>query len=169
MGAEADRDPLCSTRRSLTLQQTVARSKSEAAIRDARPGDAQAIAALLGELGYPSKAAAITRRLERIASDSSSRLFVAEVDGEVAGLAGLHVLPLIEHDEVGCMLTAIVVGEAFRRLGIGGELVAAVEREARSRGCSRLVLGSADRRADAHAFYETLGFQTTGRRFVKSL
>jgi N-acetylglutamate synthase-like GNAT family acetyltransferase len=153
----------------MTLQDVVAKSKSEVDIRDARPGDAEAIAALLGELGYPSDGAAVRRRLGRIRSDASSRLFVAETDGDIAGLAGLQVLPLIEHDEVGCMLTAIVVAERYRRRGIGVELVATVEREARYRGCSRLVLGSAERRTDAHAFYEALGFETTGRRFVKAL
>jgi GNAT superfamily N-acetyltransferase len=138
-------------------------------IRDARPADAAAIAALLGELGYPAEAAQVERRLEGIAGDQSSRLFVVDVNGEVAGLGGLHVLPLIEHDELGCMLTAMVVGAKHRRQGIGAELVGAVEREARSRGCNRLVLSSADRRTDAHAFYESLGFEATGRRFVKAL
>jgi GNAT superfamily N-acetyltransferase len=138
-------------------------------IRDARPPDAAAIAALLGELGYPAEAAQVERRLEGIARDQSSRLFVVDVKGEVAGLGGLHVLPLIEHDELGCMLTAMVVGAKHRRQGIGAELVGAVEREARSRGCNRLVLSSADRRTDAHAFYESLGFEATGRRFVKAL
>jgi GNAT superfamily N-acetyltransferase len=138
-------------------------------IRDAGSGDAAAIADLLGELGYPAEAARVRRRLERIAHDPSSKLFVAEVSGEIAGLGGLHVLPLVEHDEPGCMLTALVVAAAHRRQGVGGELVGAVEREARSRGCSRLVLSSADRRADAHAFYESLGFEATGRRFVKAL
>jgi GNAT superfamily N-acetyltransferase len=138
-------------------------------IRDARPADAAAIADLLGDLGYPAEAAPVQRRLERIAHDPSSKLFVAEVSGEIAGLGGLHVLPLVEHDELGCMLTAMVVGAEHRRQGIGAELLRAVEREARSRGCNRLVLGSADRRADAHAFYESLGFEVTGRRFVKPL
>jgi GNAT superfamily N-acetyltransferase len=143
--------------------------KSAARIRRARPGDAEAIAGLLGELGYPAEAAQVERRLERIARDPSSRLFIADVNGEIAGLGGLHVLPLVEHDELGCMLTAMVVGVKHRRRGIGAELVSAVEREARSRGCDRLVLSSADRRADAHAFYESLGFEATGRRFVKTL
>jgi GNAT superfamily N-acetyltransferase len=138
-------------------------------IRDARPADAAAIAALLGELGYPAEAAQVELRLEGIAGDQSSRLFVVDVNGGVAGLGGLHVLPLIEHDELGCMLTAMVVGAKHRRQGIGAELVGAVEREARSRGCNRLVLSSADRRTDAHAFYESLGFEATGRRFVKAL
>jgi GNAT superfamily N-acetyltransferase len=142
---------------------------STLAIRDVRPTDAAAIAELLAELGYPAEAAQVERRLERIADDQSSRLFVADVDGEIAGLSGLHVLPLVERDEVGCMLTAMVVGAKHRRKGVGAELVAAVERDARSRGCSRLVLSSADRRADAHAFYESLGFEATGRRFVKAL
>jgi N-acetylglutamate synthase-like GNAT family acetyltransferase len=138
-------------------------------IRAARPADAAAIADLLGELGYPAEAARVERRLERIAHDASSTLFVAEVSGEIAGLGGLHVLPLVEHDELGCILTAMVVGAEHRRHGIGAELVRAVEHEARSRGCSRLVLSSADRRLDAHAFYESLGFEATGRRFVKAL
>jgi hypothetical protein len=60
------------------LQQAVAKSKSEVAIRDARPGDAEAIAALLGELGYPSDGAAVRRRLGRIMSEVSSRLHMAE-------------------------------------------------------------------------------------------
>jgi GNAT superfamily N-acetyltransferase len=138
-------------------------------IRDARPSDAAAIAGLLGQLGYPAEAAQVERRLERIAGDPSSRVFGAEANGDIAGLGGLHVLSLIEHDELGCVLTAMVVGEEHRRQGIGAELVGAVEREARSRGCNRLVLSSADRRADAHAFYESLGFEATGRRFVKAL
>jgi GNAT superfamily N-acetyltransferase len=139
------------------------------AIKEARPADAAAIVDLLGELGYPADAARVGRRLERIAHDPSSKLFVAEINGQIAGLGGLHVLPLVEHDELGCMLTAMVVGAEHRRQGIGAELLRAVEREARSRGCSRLVLGSADRRLDAHAFYESLGFEATGRRFVKTL
>jgi GNAT superfamily N-acetyltransferase len=167
--SEADRAPPCSRRGELTLQQPVAKSKSEVAVRDARPSDAQAIAVLLGELGYPAEAAQVKRRLERIADNPSSRLFVAEVNGEIAGLGGLHVLPVVYDDELDCMLTAMVVGAEHRRQGIGADLVDAVEREARSRGCRRLVLGSADRRADAHAFYETLGFEATGRRFVKAL
>jgi GNAT superfamily N-acetyltransferase len=142
---------------------------STLAIRDGRPADATAIADLLAELGYPAEAARVERRLVRIADDPGSRLFVAEVNGEIAGLGGLHVLPLVEHDELGCMLTAMVVRADHRRQGVGAELVGAVEREARSRGCTRLVLGSADRRADAHAFYQSLGFEATGRRFVKTL
>jgi GNAT superfamily N-acetyltransferase len=44
-----------------------------------------------------------------------------------------------------------------------------VESEARARGCERLELTSAQRRADAHAFYSSLGFEPASQRFLKSL
>ena len=49
------------------------------------------------------------------------------------------------------------------------ELVLVIEREARSRGGQRVLVHSANHRADAHAFYERLGFEATGLRFVKAL
>jgi ribosomal protein S18 acetylase RimI-like enzyme len=142
---------------------------SEVAIREARPEDSQAIAELLGELGYPTDFSRFERRLERIERDPSSRLFVATVNDRVAGLAGFHQLPLVEHDEPGCQLTALVVGDAYRRTGVGSELVRAVEREARSRGGQRVLVNTAHHRKDAHAFYERLGFEATGLRFIKEL
>jgi GNAT superfamily N-acetyltransferase len=143
--------------------------RTDVAIREARPEDSEAVADLLGELGYPTDAARFERRLDRIERDPSSRLFVAIVNGHVAGLAGFHLLPLVEHDEPGCQLTALVVGEAYRRTGVGSELVRTVENEARSRGGRRVVVNTARHRADAHAFYNRLGFEATGLRFIKSV
>jgi ribosomal protein S18 acetylase RimI-like enzyme len=127
------------------------------------------VARLLGELGYPTGTDQAGERLERLMRDPTSQLWIAEVDGEVAGLAALHVMNLVEHEEPGCVMSALVVGERFRRRGIGERLAEAVEEEARSRGCTRVVLSSAHRRADAHAFYEQLGYEHTGRRYAKDL
>jgi GNAT superfamily N-acetyltransferase len=143
--------------------------RTEVAIREARPEDSEAVAELLGELGYPTDAARFEHRLERIERDPSSRLFVAIVNDRIAGLAGFHLLPLVEHDEPGCQLTALVVGEEYRRTGVGSELVRTVESEARSRGGRRVLVNTARHRKDAHAFYERLGFEATGLRFIKSL
>jgi len=62
-----------------------------------------------------------------------------------------------------------VVGERFRRQGIGELLMEALENEARTRGGTYLVLNTAHRRAGAHAFYEALGYEHTGRRYTKEL
>ncbi|HZC28925.1 MAG TPA: GNAT family N-acetyltransferase [Gaiellaceae bacterium] len=135
-------------------------------VREARREDARAIAALLAELGYPVAADAIPRRLARLDA-CGDLVLVAEVDGVVAALAHLHVSPAIEYDRPAAKLSALVVGGRRRRSGIGRALVEAVEAEARSRGCGLLFLTTAERRANAHTFYERLGFERTGRRYAK--
>ena len=135
-------------------------------IRDARPGDADAIAGLLAQLGYPTDAASAARRLERLGDD---RLVVAESDGSVTGLAQLHVSPSLEYDRPAAKLAALVVDSAHRGHGVGRALVAAIEAEARTRGCELLYVTTAERRADAHDFYERLGLEYTGRRYAKRL
>jgi len=139
------------------------------AIRDARAEDGEALAGLLGQLGYPATADAVSIRIDRLAASGDDRLVVAEADGEVVGLAALHVSLAVEYDEPVAKLSAIVVDERHRRRGVGEALVAAMEAEARARGCCVIFLTTAERRADAHAFYERIGFEHTGRRFAKQL
>ena len=127
------------------------------------------IAVLLGELGYPSTEEQAAERIDRISGDPSTWLVVADVDGEIAGFGALHVQNLVERDEPGCQVAGLVVGEHFRRRGVGEALMEALEDEARARGSVNLVLNTAHRRADAHAFYEALGYQHTGRRYAKEL
>ena len=138
-------------------------------LRLAQARDAPALSRLLEQLGYHTTPAGVARRLTRLESDPAARALVAEVAGEVAGLATLRVEHLIEHEQPFCRLTALVVDERRRGTGIGAALTAAVEEEARRRDCAGVVLTSADRRTDAHAFYRRLGYHDTGRRFVKSL
>jgi ribosomal protein S18 acetylase RimI-like enzyme len=136
-------------------------------IRRANPEDAAGIAPLLDELGYPSTAAQVEARLAAL--PAGELVLVAELDGQVAGLAGLRVEPLIERDDPSGRLTALVVGSRWRGRGLGETLVRAVEEEARARGCERVVLSSGTHRDDAHGFYERVGYEVTGRRFAKQL
>jgi GNAT superfamily N-acetyltransferase len=137
-------------------------------IRDALAPDAHAIAVLLTQLGYPSDADDVEERLERLRV-VGDRVFVAELDGEVVGLAHLQVTPAIERDRPAGKLGALIVDEARRGRGIGRALVEAVEREARLRGCELVFLTTSERRDDAHAFYERVGFEQTGRRYGRTL
>ena len=52
---------------------------------------------------------------------------------------------------------------------MGEVLMQALEDEARARGGKTMVLNTAHRRWDAHAFYEALGYEHTGRRYAKEL
>jgi GNAT superfamily N-acetyltransferase len=146
-----------------------ASAASSVTIREATALDADAVAALLGELGYPTSPAQAGQRLQRIAADPSSWVIVAEVESELAGLGVLQVQNLVERDEPGCKVAGLVVGQRYRRRRIGELLMQALEDEARRRGGKVMGLNTAHRRADAHAFYEALGYEHTGRRYAKKL
>jgi GNAT superfamily N-acetyltransferase len=135
-------------------------------IRDARAEDGPALARLLGQLGYPADSVGVARRLERLGDD---RLLVAEREGRVVGFAQLHLSPSIEYDGPAGKLAALVVDEHERGTGLGRALVESVEAEARARGCVLLFVTTSEQRADAHAFYERMGLEHTGRRFAKRL
>ena len=137
-------------------------------IRDARARDSAAIARLLDQLGYPAEPAAIVSRLERLAI-VGDRVVVAEVGGEVVGLAHLQVTPTIEYARPAAKIGALIVDDAHRGEGIGRALVEALEAEARARGCELLFLTTSAKRKDAHEFYRRVGLEETGRRFTKSL
>jgi GNAT superfamily N-acetyltransferase len=137
-------------------------------IRDARPEDAEAIARLLGQLGYPAEPASVRARLERLLI-VGDRVVVAELDGQVVGLAQLHVSPTIEHEQPAAKVSALVVDESHRGEGIGRALVEAMEAEARTRRCVLLFLTTSARREDAHEFYRRVGLEETGKRFAKYL
>jgi GNAT superfamily N-acetyltransferase len=138
------------------------------AIREARDGDAEAIAALLGELGYPTTAEVAGERLARLRADAASWLWVAAEGERLVGLVGLHVMPLLERGPF-ARITALVVAEDWRRRGVGRALMARAHEQAVAEGCERMELSSADRRADAHAFYRDIGFEEASRRFLKYL
>jgi GNAT superfamily N-acetyltransferase len=137
-------------------------------IRDARADDAEGIATLLGQLGYPTEAAAVPPRLERLMI-VGDRIVVAELGGQIVGFAQLHVSPAIEYEQPAAKLSALVVDEAHRGKGIGRALVESMEAEARARRCAMLFLTTAARREDAHEFYRRVGLEETGKRFAKRL
>jgi GNAT superfamily N-acetyltransferase len=137
-------------------------------VRDAAASDAGEIARLLEQLGYPTGAAQVRARLERLAI-VGDRVVVAELDGRVVGSAHVQVSPALERERPVARIGALVVDESYRRRGVGAALVASAEAEARLRGCEVLILTTAEARDDAHAFYEQLAFEQTGRRYSRTL
>jgi GNAT superfamily N-acetyltransferase len=124
-------------------------------VRRARSDDAEAIAALMAQLGYDVPASAITARLQRLGERRD--VFVA-TDGErVVGWAAL----LIDEAFVegfAAFLEGFVVDEAARSRGIGVVLLEAVEARARERGCAEIRVQSNVLRERAHSFYERNGY-----------
>jgi GNAT superfamily N-acetyltransferase len=139
------------------------------AFRDATDEDAEALAALLGELGYPVAASALPARLARFRYQSNGRVLLAVSGNDVIAFAAVEVTYPIHSPEPVAHLTAFAVASTARRQGVGQRLLVAVEDLARASGCHHVVVTSAEHREDAHAFYPSAGWLLTGRRFGKSL
>jgi GNAT superfamily N-acetyltransferase len=138
-------------------------------VREATPADAAALAPLLTELGYPSDPQAVAERVATLAADKWSGVWVAVVNGAIAGAASAHASPLLSRDARICRITAMIVTESAQGAGVGRALLARVEQEARDWNCDRIEVTSSDHRAGAHAFYARLGFQAKPHRFIRSL
>ena len=139
------------------------------AIRDAIVEDYVTIAHLLGELGYPSMPDGVRQRLARLLPRDDTRVFVAERSASIVGALGLHRMPVLTSVSDIAMIIALVVTEEARHTGVGRRLVEKAEDEARLWRCGRIMVTSAERRTEAHDFYERLGYEYTGRRFAKRL
>jgi GNAT superfamily N-acetyltransferase len=148
-----------------------AEKKTKLKIRRARMSDAEKLAELSGQLGYPATAAQIVQRLQRLKPASRHALLVAD-DPEDGVAAWLHVsvTPLIEV-ELRAEVNAFVVGEKHRSQGAGARLLEAAEDWARRRGCESVSLRSNVIRERAHKFYERNGYEhyKTQKAFRKAL
>ena len=128
-------------------------------VRPALLTDAGRIAVLSGQLGYPSSAASVGRRLRNLLARRDHAIWVAENDGgNVAGWIHVFVKQLLESDrevEIG----GLVIDEIFRGQGVGKALVERAERWAKARRLKSVYVRSNIVRNDAHAFYQKLGYK----------
>lgn len=137
-------------------------------VRDFDPTtDVPAVAALFGQLGYPTGAQALRARADAGARDAATQVLVAEADGRVAGVLSMHVFAPWHVATRWALVSALVVDESARGGGAGAALLAAAELRAREAGCSHVELSSNERRTRAHAFYERQGYAEVRKRFVK--
>lgn len=124
-------------------------------VRAAQPADAGRIAALMVQLGYNVPGPEVAARLRRL--DERRRVFVAVVNGEIAGWAGALVDETLTTGRCG-FIEGFVVDEAARSRGVGGHLLAALEAWLRERGCDAVRVQSNVVRERAHVFYERHGY-----------
>lgn len=141
----------------------------EADLRSASAMDADDVAALLTELGYPCEREEALERIATILDNDRQVLVVARCGGVVRGLVALdfmYYLPLGTHT---CRVTALVVAPEAQGRGLGRQLLREAERRARAGGAARIELSSGSQRTDAHAFYKACGYSDGTVRFIKRL
>jgi ribosomal protein S18 acetylase RimI-like enzyme len=138
-------------------------------IREAKLSDAPQLAELMCELGYETTNAEMRQRLKSILSDARYCTLVAELDDRVCGMIGTIAYPTYEHNDSSGRILALVTSNTARRRGIGRALIAAAEKDFARRGIRRVAVDTRLTREDAHKFYELLGYERNGWRFVKQL
>lgn len=138
-------------------------------IRVAGQRDVEAIAPLLGQLGYPASALELGERLERLTDHPDAEVLVAELEGGVVGVAAYQLIDLLERPDPQCRITALVVDDRYRRRGVAYALLHTIEESASDLGCFRLEVTTGAERADALAFYRAAGFEERPHRLIKPL
>jgi GNAT superfamily N-acetyltransferase len=136
------------------------------ALRPATAADAERIAALFTEEGYPAGPSDIVARLERFASPFST-VSVADSGGEVLGFVAVHLLPRFEHDDRIARVLALVVDAGVRERGVGHLLMAEAERIATAAGAAFIEVTAGHHRPDARRLYETLGYEGSVTAYLR--
>jgi predicted N-acetyltransferase YhbS len=150
----------------------------EVVIRPAEPGDIAAIVALfaddaVGGHGDTTDESARPRyeaAFRRIAMSPNDMLYVAEWKGAVVGTFQTTLVTTMSGQGSSSLTIAAVQTRAdLRSHGIGGQMMRFAIDEARVKGARLVQLMSNGKRADAHRFYERLGFVKSHAGFKMKL
>jgi GNAT superfamily N-acetyltransferase len=146
--------------------------------RPARRDDLPAIVALLADdpLGQDREMVGATLHpcyadaYLAIERDSNQLLAVAERQGRIVGCLQLSFIPgLTRRGLWRGQIEGVRVAGSERGGGIGQAMLRWAIEECRRRGCELVQLTSDARRADAHRFYEALGFRASHRGYKLTL
>ena len=142
-------------------------------VRDVLATDAPEVARLLAMLGHSTPSDIDEARLaaylalgERVLVATRSRAMPAL---PLLGVLTAHVTPVMHRAGPVGRVTALVVDESARGQGVGRALVTAADTLLAERGCMLIEITSNKSRADAHAFYERIGYTATSLRFAKTI
>jgi GNAT superfamily N-acetyltransferase len=135
-------------------------------LRPASETDAERIAALFTDEGYPAGPSDIVERLSRFASPHS-QVVIADHEGEVLGFIALHALPRFEHTDRVIRIMALVVDAGVRDRGVGHLLMEEAERIGRELGAAFVEVTAGRHRPDALHLYEALGYDASVAAYLR--
>lgn len=144
--------------------------QAKLAIRPAVAADLEKVLALYAQpqfdAGNVLPLQTAQRLWERFGDYPDYTLYVAERAGEVVGSFALLVMHNLGHlGTPSAIVEDVVVAPMLQGQGVGKEMMQFALDRCREKGCYKLVLSSNAKRADAHAFYEALGFERHGFSF----
>jgi ribosomal protein S18 acetylase RimI-like enzyme len=135
-------------------------------LRLATAADADTIASLFTDEGYPAGPTDIVARLERFAS-AHSRVIVAEHEDALIGFIAVHAMPRFEHDDRILRILAVVVDGGARERGVGRTLMAEAERIGVELGAAFVEITAGHHRPEARKLYESLGYDASVTAYLR--
>jgi predicted N-acetyltransferase YhbS len=136
-------------------------------IRPASLQDAAPVAALSGQLGYPSTEGDLAERLSSVLEKDDHLVLVAKQGGNVVGWLHAFVAFRVESSAF-AELGGLVVAESARGKGIGLQLVRAASEWARGKGLQKIRVRANVARKETHDFYLHIGFKQLKTQMVFS-
>lgn len=110
-----------------------------------------------GEPSYPMK---MQEQLEKMECMGTHIVLSAEEDGRLLGsVMGIVCEELYGDCRPFLVIENMIVDKEYRRVGVGRMLLAELERQAKKRGCTQMILVTEKSRRDACGFYESVGFE----------
>jgi GNAT superfamily N-acetyltransferase len=110
----------------------------------------------------------LINRLDYIKTSTIDSLYVYELNNTVIGLLGFRIRENLEENSRYGEISVIVVDTDCQNQGIGKQLINFAEQLAKDLNCKGTWLVSGfGREEKAHQFYKSLGYDSTGYRFVK--
>src|SRR5882724_11755472 len=128
-------------------------------IRRMAETDAEVMATLASELGYPNEVESIRERIRAISRSDLDLLLVAvDAPDRPIGFIQAHRVCIIE---VGFRveILGLVVASSARRGGIARRLIEEAETWAKNIGAEAISVRSNTKRIEAHLFYPALGYR----------
>jgi GNAT superfamily N-acetyltransferase len=133
-------------------------NSSSVSIRRLTVDDAEAAAALSGELGYPSPPEDLRERIEELSHTADRVAFAAVIDGQIVGWIDAAMERHLQY-AASAVIGGLVVREDMRGMGVGRRLCVEVEAWARSKSVPIVRVRSQIKREDAHRFYLRDGYR----------
>ena len=110
------------------------------------------------------------KKFEKFKVYPDYKLYVAVIENVIVGTFALLIMDNLAHrGEPSSIVEDVAVSREWQGKGIGKEMMQYAMNISRLKGCYKMVLSSHFRRADAHKFYESLGFKKHGFSFTVDL
>jgi len=137
-------------------------------IQVAQVEDAEAIAHLLHQLGYPVSIAEAAERIKKY-NQPSYTLWVAKKENITVGFIALHIYEVLHLPAPEGRILSFCTDEKVHGEGVGTFLLNEAENYFKENGCYKIVLNSNLRRTETHQYYTNRGYQFTSKHFIKMI